>query len=124
MKNVLSAAAIFVITFLMGMENDFETDIIRNTETVSAVSDTLTISELKEQIAAALPDSAAVSDSLLFKKFTDICKGMGTNMPVFIPDEELTSSMPRVKPEDVDPGILIPGFTECLKGLKERKNRQ
>lgn len=121
MKYILSAAAIFVITFMMGMANDSETKIIRNTETVSAVTDTLTISGLKEQIATVIPDSAAVPDSLMFKKFTDICKGMGYNMPVFIPDDELTSSMPQIKSENIDTGIFIPEFMECLNGLKERK---
>lgn len=108
---------------MTGMASDSETEVNRNAETVFAVPDTLTISEYKEQIADVLPDSAAVPDSLLFKKFTEICNGLGYNMPVLIPDEELTSSMPQIKPDNVDPGIFIPGFQDCLNGLKGRKNR-
>jgi hypothetical protein len=123
MKYELTVITIFAIAVLMGMANDSETEFVRKSDSVHAVPDTLTFSELKEQIAAVFPDTAAVPDSLLFKKFSDICNGLGYNMPVLLPDDELTSSMPQMKPEDVDPGILIPGFAECIKGLKERKNR-
>lgn len=119
MNYALSIVAILAIVVLMGVKIDSETEVFRKSESVHAVTDTLTVSELKEQITAVLPDSAAVPDSLLFKKFSDICNRLGYNMPIFSPDEELTSSMPRVKPENVDPGIFIPGFMDCLNRLKE-----
>lgn len=121
MKNKLYTVAILAIIVLMGMANDPSIKVTNKSDSVPAVPDTLTVSELKKQIAGVLSDSTAVPDSLLFKEFADLCNSNGYNMPVFIPDEELTASMPQVKPGNVDPGILIPGFMECLNGLKERK---
>ncbi|PWN05891.1 hypothetical protein [Rhodohalobacter mucosus] len=123
MKYALSAAAIIVLTIITGLADDSETDINHSKESATEVPDTLTVSDYKEQIAAVLPDTTAVPDSLLFKKFTEICNGLGYNMPVLIPDEELTSSMPQIKPDKVDQGIFIPGFQDCLNGLKEGKKR-
>jgi hypothetical protein len=126
MDKVFSSAVILAITILTVM-GTFERSGINGIDSSgpdTTVQDTLTVSEYKEQIIAVLPDSASVPDSLIFRKFRDVCNSMGYNMPILIPDEEIASSMPQVKPEDVDPGIFIPGFKDCLNGLKERKNRQ
>lgn len=129
MTHSLIAANILISTLLMGVVHNPGTE-VRGSETYSmpmdtvSASDTLAVSELKEQIAAVMPDSAAVPDSLIFRKFRETCNEMGYNMPVLIPDEELTSSMPQIKPEDVDTEILIPGLMDCLNGLKEKKLRQ
>lgn len=125
MKHELTAAIILVIAVLTGMAaTNPAPDVFHKTDTVPAIPDTLSMAELKKQIAGVLPDSIVVPDSLLFNRFSDMCNGIGYNMPELEPDDELTSSMPQVKPESVDQGILIPGFMECLNVLKERKERQ
>lgn len=67
-----------------------------------------------EPFIKSIPDSILslnLRDSL--KALLQGCAESGIKMPQFVPDSDLTASMPQLTPPKVDEGIIIPRFKEC-----------
>lgn len=67
-----------------------------------------------QQWLESLPDSAKASspaDSL--KSYFKNCFYRKFTMPIFTPDNQLTESMPQLKPPKVDEKMIIPQFKKC-----------
>lgn len=71
--------------------------LITNEPFVKSIPDSILSLNLRDSLKALLPG----------------CHESGIKMPKFVPDTDLTASMPLLTPPKVDEGIFIPRFKKC-----------